>query len=487
MTAAASAAAVRAEAAALLLDGSGLDADGLAAAARGAQGKGVDFADLYLERTQRESWALNESRLDRGAFSVEQGMALRAVSGDAAALACSDLIRADSLRRLAGAVASGLPFVAGGGQRVEFPRQDDAPPRYPSANPLRFPEERRVAILQRIDERARAKEPRVTNVMASLAMEHAAVMVCRGDGAVHGDVRPLVSIQIAAILKDGAKVEIGQASRGLRGALEDCGGDADVDALVDEALRQAAVKLEAKPALGGMLPVVLGNGWAGVLLHEAVGHGLEGDHTRKGQSAFSDRVGERVAPAGVTVVDDGTLPNRRGSLSCDDEGVPSARNVLIEDGVLRGYMQDAVNAALTGVAPTGNGRRESYRHQPMPRMTNTYMLAGALDPAEIIASVAKGVYCKSFGGGSVDITNGNFNFNVSEAYLIEDGKVGPSLKNVTIIGNGPESMAKMSMVGDDLELDPGQGMCGKNGQWVPVGVGQPHCKVDEMLVGGTEV
>ncbi|MBF2735638.1 MAG: metalloprotease TldD, partial [Betaproteobacteria bacterium AqS2] len=225
-----------------------------------------------------------------------------------------------------------------------------------------------------------------------------------------------------------------------------------------------------------------GNGWAGVLLHEAVGHGLEGDHIRTGQSAFAGRVGERVAPAGVTVVDDGTLTNRRGSISCDDEGVPSARNVLIEDGILKGYMQDAVSAALSGVAPTGNGRRESYRHQPMTRMTNTFMLPGALKPEEIIASVPKGVYCKSF------ITNGNFNFNVSEAYLIEDGKVGPSLKNVTIMGNGADSMAKMSMVGDDLEMDSGgQGMCGKKGQWVPVGLGQPHCKVDEMLVGGTEV
>lgn len=470
----------------LLLAHADLDAERLIDAVAAVQGKDADFADLYLERTREESWSLNEGRIDAGGFGVEQGMALRAVSGEAKVLACADLIQADTLAQLGRTVAEGLPFITGGSERVELPAPGKAEPRYAGDDPLALPEERRIAILQHLDERAR-RDQRVFNVRASLSMEHAAVMVCRGDGEVRSDLRPLVGVNVAVFVKEGDRVEIGGAAKGRRGSLEDCCAEATLDDLVDEALRLADVNLRAQPAPGGMLPVVLGNAWAGVLLHEAVGHGLEGDFNRKGQSAFSGRIGERVAPAGVTVVDDGTLPDRRGSLSCDDEGTPSARNVLIEDGILKGYMQDAVNAALTGVPPTGNGRRESYRHEPMPRMTNTFMLAGELAPEEIIASVERGIYCKSFGGGSVDITNGNFNFNVSEAYLIEKGKPGPSLKDVTIIGNGPESMMKMSMVGNDLELDPGQGMCGKNGQWVPVGVGQPHCKVDEMLVGGTEV
>ena len=411
----------------------------------------------------------------------------RAVCGEASVFSCADLINATTLKRLAAVVRTGPPFLAGTSRRIKLQASaGEAQARYGSHDPLAFADEKRIALLRKIDDYARASDTRIINVVANVNMARKVVLIAQSDGSHSCDIRPLIALNVTVVMQDGAMVETGGYAIGSRRDLGEL-GEADVEALVDEAIRLARLKLTAKPAPAGSMPVVLGNGWAGILLHEAVGHGLEGDFNRKGQSAFAGRIGERVAPAGVTVVDDGTLADRRGSLSYDDEGTPSGYNVLIEDGILRGYMQDRVNAALMGVAPTGNGRRQSYRHEPMPRMTNTYMLDGAHAPEEIIASVKKGLYCKSFGGGSVDITNGNFNFFTTEVYLIEDGKVGQHVKGATIIGNGPESMTKMSMVGNDLQLDSGMGVCGKNGQWVPVGVGQPHCKVDQMLVGGTEV
>ena len=446
----------------------------------------VDCADLYVQKSVGESWQLDESRIDSGRFDSVQGMAMRAVCGEASVFACADLITAATLGRLGEVVRNGPPFMAGETRRVELSTNESSPKaRYGSHNPLDFDDVKRIAMLRHVNEYARSRDDKILNVIAGLSMAQKTVLIVRSDGQHICDIRPIVGVNVTVIMQEGDKIETGGHAMGSRKSLETL-ENADLERLVDEAIRQARLKLTAAPAPAGSMPVVLGNGWAGILLHEAVGHGLEGDFNRKGQSAFSGRVGERVAPKGVTVVDDGTLPDRRGSLTCDDEGNPSGRNVLIEDGILRGYMQDMINSALMGVSATGNGRRESYRHEPMPRMTNTYMLNGEHDPEEIISSVKKGLYCKSFAGGSVDITNGNFNFDTTEAYLIEDGKVGRNVKGATIIGNGPESMTKMSLVGNDLQLDPGIGTCGKNGQWVPVGVGQPHCKVDEMLVGGTE-
>ncbi len=478
---------VRAEAESSLLYGAGIGAEDLRRAAGEAAGKDADFADLYLERTSYETLDLDEGRVARGSHSGSVGMSLRAACGEASAFASADMIGGENLKSLVSVVRDGKRHLGSGRARLSLDGvSPEAEPRYGPDSPLALSDDRRKGILRDIDSRARGSDDRVFNVMASLSLAHKTVSVTRSDGVSFSDIRPMYGLHVSVIVRDGDKTEVGGS--GIGGRSDPSGISAsDVEGLVDEAVRIAFMKLTAAPCPAGMMPVVLGNGWAGILLHEAVGHGLEGDFNRKGQSAFSGRVGERVAPKGVTVVDDGTPFGRRGSLTCDDEGVPGACNTLIEDGILKGYMQDRVNAALMGVAPTGNGRRESFHHEPMPRMTNTYMLNGKHEPAEIISSIKKGLYCKSFDGGSVDITNGNFNFDVKEAYLIEDGKVGRHVKGATVIGNGPESMAKMSMVGNDLELDPGIGTCGKNGQWVPVGVGQPHCKVDEMLVGGTEV
>ena len=475
------------EAQKLILNDANLDYTDLTKSTSSILRNDIDFADLYLERTIHETWALNESRLDSGGYSHSTGMSLRAVSGETKVLACADVINKEALNQINNVVANGVSYLSRDSNTINVTKANSvAKPRYPSDDPLLFPEDKRVAILQQIDSYARGKDKRIFNVGANLSMAHKAIIIVRSDGEINCDIRPMVNVQVFIMINDNGKVETAHMGKGLRGSLESF-NENTINEIVDEVVRVADLKLTAKPVPAGMMPVILGNAWAGILLHEAVGHGLEGDFNRTGQSAFSNRVGERVAPKGVTVVDDGTIANKRGSLTCDDEGNPSQYNVLIEDGILQGYMQDTVNASLMNVKPTGNGRRQSYKYEPMPRMTNTYMLNDKYSPEEIISSVKKGLYCKGFSGGSVDITNGNFNFDVSEAYVIEDGKIGHHVKGATVIGNGPESMTKMSMVGNDLELDPGQGTCGKNGQWVPVGVGQPHCKVDEMLVGGTEI
>lgn len=479
---------VAAQACQHLLDGTGLGPPDLLATATATAAKHADFADLYLEKTISEAWILDEGRIDSGSYSMGQGMSLRSVCGDASVFASADLINPDTVKRLRATVQPGTQFMTQGRAKVHLPAPTDTkiPPRYHPGSPLVLADTTKLRMLRIIEDHARATEPRIHNVTAQLAFGHKTMLVARSDGTWHADLRPMFNVRVSVVLIDGGKVETGTDGIGGRSTTEHL-TDANLTALADEAIRKASQKLMAGKAPAGMMPVVLGNGWSGILLHEAIGHGLEGDFNRKGQSAFSGRIGERISPPGITVVDDGTLFGRRGSISCDDEGTQSACNTLIEDGILRNYMQDLVNSSLMGVAPTGNGRRESYKHEPMPRMTNTYMLNGKHTPEEIIASVNKGLYCKSFRGGSVDITNGNFNFYVEEAYVIEGGKLGRCVKGATIIGNGPEAMTKMSMVANDMDLDPGVGTCGKNGQWVPVGVGQPHCKIDEMLVGGTEI
>ena len=467
-----------------LLADSDLDIEQLRVAA-GAAATGCDCADLYLQAGATEAWMLENGKVRTGNFSAIRGMALRALAGTASSLAYADSIDAASLARMRSAV--GAAVRSGGREKIAMPGVAGRfVPRYRLGNPIAGPDAVKTALLARINELARAADNRLVDVQASLALGHSTVLIIRHDGESFADIRPMVRISIQAILAEGNRTETGMAGFGGRDSriLED---EQLLQKTTEEAIREAGVKLAARAAPAGTMPVVLGNGWAGILLHEAVGHGLEGDFNRKGQSAFSGRVGEQVAHPAVTVCDDGTLDGRRGSLSCDDEGIPSACNVLIENGILKGYMQDAMNASLMATAPTGNGRRESYAHLPMPRMTNTYMPAGNHEPEEVIASVKKGVFCKSFSGGQVDITNGNFVFSASEAYLIENGKIGAPIKGATVIGNGPQAMQKLSMVANDFALDPGIGTCGKNGQWVPVGVGQPTCKVDELVVGGTAV
>ena len=475
---------VAAQAAQELLADSDLQIGQLRAAAAAAADR-RDCADLYLQSGASETWALEHGKVRTGSFSTLRGMALRSLAGTASSLAYADAIDAGALARRRAAIraAGGSP----GRQKISMPKSASGfVRRYRPESPLAIPDATKTALLSKIDRLARAADSRVVDVQASLALSHSTVMIIRHDGESCADIRPMVRISIQAVMVENGKTETGMAGFGGR-ADSMLGDEKLLAAAAAEAVREAAVKLGATEAPAGTMPVVLGNGWAGILLHEAVGHGLEGDFNRKGQSAFSGRIGQQVAHPAVTVCDDGTIENRRGSLTCDDEGMPSACNVLIEKGVLKGYMQDAANASLMAAAPTGNGRRESYAHLPMPRMTNTYMPAGRHDPQEVIESVERGVYCKSFGGGQVDITNGNFVFSVSEAYLIEKGRIGPAIKGATVIGNGPEAMKKLSMVANDFDLDPGIGTCGKNGQWVPVGVGQPTCKVDELVVGGTAV
>ena len=468
-----------------LLADSDLD-DGQLAAAAAAAAAGCDCADLYLQAGATEAWMLEHGKVRTGSFSAIRGMALRALAGTASSLAYADAIDAGALARMRAAVRAGRGS-GGGRKKISMPGSAGGfVSRYPPASPLAAPDAGKTALLAKVDRLARAADSRVVDVQASLALGHSSILIVRHDGESFADIRPMVRISIQAVLAEGGRTETGMAGFGGR-ADSVLADEKLLHQAAAEAVREAGVKLSAGAAPAGTMPVVLGNGWAGILLHEAVGHGLEGDFNRKGQSAFSGRIGEQVAHPAVTVCDDGTLAGRRGSLSCDDEGVPSACNVLIENGVLKGYMQDAMNASLMAAAPTGNGRRESYAHLPMPRMTNTYMPAGRFEPEEVIASVGRGVYCKSFSGGQVDITNGNFVFSASEAYLIENGRIGPAIKGATVIGNGPAAMQKLSMVANDFELDPGIGTCGKNGQWVPVGVGQPTCRVDELVVGGTEV
>jgi len=445
----------------------------------------VDYADLYFQFTKSEGWSLEEGIVKTGSFNIDQGVGIRAIAGDKTAFAYSDDI---SLAALQEAAAATRTIARYGQGKVKvgsnmYPHTGTA--LYLPHDPLESLESAaKVKLLDKVEKLARAKDPRVKQVMAGLAGEYDVVLVARSDGVIAGDVRPLVRLSVTVIAEQNGRREMGSSGGGGRYNYAYF-TDEIIEQFVDEAVAGALINLEARPAPAGPMTVVLGPGWPGVLLHEAIGHGLEGDFNRKGSSAFSGRLGQKVAAAGVTVVDDGTLINRRGSLSMDDEGNPTQCTTLIENGILKGYIQDTMNARLMKMPVTGNARRESFAHLPMPRMTNTYMLAGDKDPAEILASVKNGLYAVNFGGGQVDITNGKFVFSASEAYMIEDGKVTYPVKGATLIGNGPDVLNRVSMIGNDLRLDSGVGVCGKEGQSLPVGVGQPTLRLDGITVGGT--
>ena len=469
----------------LLLTPFGLDESHLARALAEIRTHQVDDADLYFQYTRSEGWSLEEGIVKTGSFSIDQGVGVRAVSGEKTAFAYSDDISEASLLYAARTVRSISAATQTGRARVASKKIATSRSLYPGIDPIAtLDSTAKVQLLEKVEQLARAKDPRVAQVMAGMASEYDVVLVARADGTLAADVRPLVRLSVTVIAEQGGRREVGSAGGGGRFGLAYF-DDAQINQYVDEAVNAALVNLESRPAPAGEMTVVLGPGWPGVLFHEAVGHGLEGDFNRKGSSAFSGRIGQRVAAKGVTVLDDGTIADRRGSLNVDDEGHASQRNVLIEDGILKGYIQDSLNARLMGVAPTGNGRRESYAHIPMPRMTNTYMLGGDKDPQEIVASIKKGLYATNFGGGQVDITSGKFVFSASEAYWVENGKILYPVKGATIVGSGPESLKKISMIGNDMRLDSGVGTCGKEGQSVPVGVGQPTLRIDGLTVGGT--
>ncbi|KDC77710.1 TldD/PmbA family protein [Bordetella bronchiseptica MBORD635] len=469
----------------LLLDPWGLTEADLARALGEIFTHKVDYADLYFQYTRSEGWSLEEGIVKTGSFSIGQGVGVRAVSGEKTAFAYSDSLSADALLSSARTVRG---IARQGAGKVKVAAQVppvDGRSLYADIDPLvTLTAADKVALLERIERMARTRDPHVIQVMAGLGAEYDVVLVAGSDGRLAADVRPLVRLSLTVIAERNGRREMGHAGGGGRTGLAYFTDDILRD-YVERAVHEALVNLEARPAPAGEMTVVLGSGWPGILLHEAVGHGLEGDFNRKGSSVFSDRIGERVASPGVTVIDDGTLPDRRGSLNIDDEGNATQRNVLIEDGILRGYMQDTLNARLMKTAATGNGRRESFAHLPMPRMTNTYMLGGATPPEEIIASVKRGLYAVNFGGGQVDITNGKFVFSASEAYMIENGKVTYPVKGATLIGNGPDAMNRVSLIGNDMRLDSGVGTCGKDGQSVPVGVGMPTLRMEGLTVGGT--
>ena len=443
----------------------------------------VDYADLYFQYSRSEGWSLEEGIVKSGSFNIEQGVGVRAISGEKSAFAYSDDISLNALTAAAQATRAIARQGQAGATRVAT--RGNALNLYAPQDPLAsLADAAKVALLENIERRARALDPRVTQVIAYLGGEYEVVLVARSDGVTAADVRPLVRLSLQVIVEHDGRREQGSSGGGGRFDYAYF-TDAVLQDYAQKAVAQALVNLEARAAPAGAMTVVCGAGWPGVLLHEAIGHGLEGDFNRKGSSAFTGRIGERVAAPGVTVVDDGTIPERRGSLNVDDEGNPTQRNVLIENGVLKAYLQDSLNARLMGVAVTGNGRRESYAHIPMPRMTNTYMLNGSSDPQEIIASVKHGLYAVNFGGGQVDITSGKFVFSASEAYMIENGKLSYPVRGATLIGNGPDVLTRVSMIGNDMALDPGVGTCGKEGQSVPVGVGQPTLRIDALTVGGT--
>ncbi len=448
-------------------------------------GPGVDFADLYFQHSRQESWAMEDGIVKSGSHAIEQGVGVRAISGEKTGFAYSDELRLPALMEAAGtarAIARSGRSVPGTGLAMR-----EARALYPAIDPVESLDNAdKVRVLREVDAHLRAADARVIQVMVSLAATVDTVLVARSDGVLAGDVRPLVRLNVSVIIEHNGRREQGYSGGGGRYGYEELLRNGRALAIADEALRQAQVALEAIPAPAGSMPVVLGPGWPGVMLHEAVGHGLEGDFNRKGTSTYAGRMGQMVASKLCTIVDDGTLAGRRGSLSIDDEGTPSQCTPLIENGRLVGYMQDSLNARLMGMAPTGNGRRESFAHLPMPRMTNTYMLAGQDDPADIIKSVKRGLYAVNFGGGQVDITSGKFVFSATEAYLIEDGRITAPVKGATLIGNGPEAMTRVSRVGHDLARDAGVGGCGTDGQSVPVGVGQPTLLIDQMTVGGTQ-
>jgi len=445
----------------------------------------VDYADLYFQFTKSEGWSLEEGIVKTGSFNIDQGVGIRAISGDKTAFAYSDDISLTALQEAAAATRTIARYGQGKVKVGSSMHPAMGRALYQPHDPLiSMDSAAKVKLLEKVEKLARAKDPRVKQVMAGLAGEYDVVLVARSDGVMAGDVRPLVRVSVTVIVEQNGRREMGSSGGGGRHNY-DYFSDALLEQYVDEAVATALVNLEARPAPAGPMTVVLGPGWPGVLLHEAIGHGLEGDFNRKGSSAFSGRLGQKVAATGVTVVDDGTLPNRRGSLSMDDEGNPTQCTTLIENGILKGYIQDTMNARLMKMPVTGNARRESFAHLPMPRMTNTYMLAGDKDPAEILASVKNGLYAVNFGGGQVDITNGKFVFSASEAYMIENGKVTYPVKGATLIGNGPDVLHRVSMIGNDLRLDSGVGVCGKEGQSVPVGVGQPTLRLEGITVGGT--
>lgn len=470
----------------LLLDPFGLTEASLTRALNTISAHRVDDADLYFQYTRSEGWSLEEGIVKSGSFSIDQGVGVRAVAGEKTAFAYSDDISEAALLDAARTVRT----IAAAGQsrrvKIDTPQQIAASRSlYAGMDPIASLDSvQKVALLERVEKMARAKDPRVVQVMAGMAGEYDVVMVARADGTLAADVRPLVRVSITVIAEQNGRREVGSAGGGGRFGFGYF-TDALLQQYVDQAVHAALTNLDSRPAPAGEMTVVLGSGWPGILLHEAVGHGLEGDFNRKGSSTFSGRIGERVAAKGVTVLDDGTIADRRGSLNIDDEGHASQKNVLIEDGILKGYIQDAMNARLMKTSPTGNGRRESYAHVPMPRMTNTYMLAGDKTPEEIIASIDRGLYASNFGGGQVDITSGKFVFSASEAYWVEKGKILYPVKGATLIGNGPDAMTRVSMIGNDLALDSGVGTCGKDGQSVPVGVGQPTLRIDGLTVGGT--
>ncbi len=445
--------------------------------------KGADDGEMYLEHVVSEGLAFDNGRLKGASYDTSQGFGLRAVAGEAAGFAHSGEISAPSIKRAAEAVQAVKRGYTG--KYAEPPRGTNRK-LYGDESPLDSPSfAEKVKLLETIDAYARAKDPRVQQVSASLAGSYKEIEIVRADGTLVRDVRPLVRVNVSIVVGDGNRQETGSFGTGGREGFGQFIATDTWHFCVDEALRQALVNFDAVPAPAGTFDIVLAPGWPGILLHEAVGHGLEGDFNRKGESAFAGLMGKRVASPGVTVVDDGTLMQRRGSLTIDDEGTPTQTTTLIEDGILVGYMQDRQNARLMGMKPTGNGRRESYAHMPMPRMTNTIMLAGKDDPAEILASIKNGIYAVSFGGGQVDITSGKFVFSCTEAYMVENGKVGKAIKGAMLIGNGPDALTRVRMIGNDMKLDPGIGTCGKSGQSVPVGVGQPTLQIDAITVGGT--
>jgi len=447
--------------------------------------KDADDGELFLEYRQSESLLFDDGRIRSASFDTSQGFGLRAVSGEAAGYAHASELTEEAISRAGKTVAA----VAAGrtGEEMLLPAAPNQQ-LYGDINPLsEMSFEAKVKLLEEIDAYARGTDERVRQVTASLAASWQAVQIIRADGQRAADIRPLIRCNVSIVVGNGDRQESGSYGAGGRASYDQWIDPNAWRMQVDEALRQALVNLESVPAPAGEMSVVLGSGWPGILLHEAIGHGLEGDFNRKKTSAFSNLMGERVAAEGVTVIDDGTIADRRGSLTIDDEGTPTKRSVLIEDGILTGYMHDRLNARLMGHEPTGNGRRQSYAHNPIPRMTNTFMLGGDADPADIIASAKSGIYAVNFGGGQVDITSGNFVFSCTEAYLIEDGKIGPPVKGATLIGSGPEALKKIRMIGNDMALDSGIGTCGKDGQGVPVGVGQPTMLLDDLTVGGTAI
>ncbi|WDZ97362.1 metalloprotease TldD [Herbaspirillum sp. WKF16] len=469
----------------VLLTPFGLDESKLLSALGSMFSHKVDYADLYFQFTKSEGWSLEEGIVKTGSFSIDQGVGVRAVSGDKTAFSYSDEISERALldaaaatrtiaRQGAGKVKVAGSMIPAGGRALYLPH-----------DPLNsLDATAKVQLLERIERIARAKDPRVKQVMASLAGEYDVVLVARADGVLAADIRPLVRVSVTVIAEQNGRREMGSSGGGGRYDYAYF-SDSLLEQYASEAVATALVNLDSRPAPAGPMTVVLGPGWPGILLHEAIGHGLEGDFNRKGSSTFAGRIGQRVAAKGVTVVDDGTIADRRGSLNIDDEGNPTQCTTLIEDGILKGYMQDTMNARLMKTAITGNARRESFAHLPMPRMTNTYMLGGDKDPGEILASVKNGLYAVNFGGGQVDITNGKFVFSASEAYMIEDGKITYPVKGATLIGNGPDVLNRVSLIGNDMRLDSGVGVCGKEGQSVPVGVGQPTLRLDGVTVGGT--